>query len=106
MNVKLAPVVWLGDSRDVIRSWPVKVKQRAGEELFRLQIGGEPIHWRVMKSVGRSVREIKISEGGQYRVFYVTRRNEGFVVLHAFEKKTQRTARTDIEQGKQRLKMI
>ncbi len=106
MNVKLAPIIWLGDSRDIIRSWPVKAKQSAGEELFRLQIGSEPLHWRVMKSVGRGVREIKISEGGQYRVFYVTRRKEGFVVLHAFEKKTQRTAKTDIEQCKQRLKMI
>jgi putative addiction module killer protein len=106
MNVKLAPITWLGDSRDVIRSWPVKTKRRAGEELFRLQIGSEPLHWRVMKSVGRGVREIRISEGGQYRVFYVTRGKEGFVVLHAFEKKTQRTAKTDIEQCKQRLKMI
>lgn len=106
MRVKLAQIVWLGDARDVVRSWPVKTKQRAGEELFRLQIGSEPLHWRDMKSVGRGVREIKVSEGGQFRVFYVTRRKESIVVLHAFEKKTKRTAKTDIEQGKQRLKMI
>lgn len=104
MKVKLSPIIWLGNTRDVVRSWPVKTRQRAGEELFRLQIGSEPLHWRSMKSVGRGVREIKISEGGQYRVFYVMRRSEGIVVLHAFEKKTQRTLKSDIEQGKKRLK--
>ena len=56
-----------------------------------------------MKSVGRGVREIKISEGGQFRVLYLTRRGEDIIVLHAFEKKTQRTAKSDIALGKQRL---
>jgi len=106
MNVTLTPILWLGDSIDIVRSWPAKARRRAGEELFRLQLGGDPIHWRVMKTIGRGVREIKISEGGQFRVFYVTRRKEGIVVLHAFEKKAQRTAKADVEQGKQRLKSI
>ena len=106
MNVALTPILWLGDSIEIVRSWPAKARRRAGEELFRLQLGGDPIHWRVMKTIGRGVREIKISEGGQFRVFYVARRKEGIVVLHAFEKKTQRTAKADIEQGKQRLKSI
>ncbi len=104
MKVKLKPIVWLGDSKDVIRGWPVATKKRAGEELFRLQIGSEPLHWRSMKTVGRGVREIKISEGGEHRVFYVMRRSEGILVLHAFEKKTQRTSKSDIDLGKQRLK--
>lgn len=105
MKVKLKSIIWLGDSNDVIRGWPVATRKRAGEELFRLQIGSEPLHWRSMKSVGRGAREIKISEGGEHRVFYVTRRNEGIVILHAFEKKTQRTSKSDIDLGKQRLKL-
>lgn len=104
MKIELTPITWLGDSKDVVRSWPARTKRRAGEELFRLQIGGEPLHWRSMTAVGRSVREIKISEGGQYRVFYVVRLSEGIVVLHAFEKKTQRTSKSDIELGRQRIK--
>ncbi len=59
-----------------------------------------------MKSVGRGVREIKISESGQFRVFDVTRRRDSIVVLHAFEKKTQRTSKGDIATGKQRLKQV
>ena len=101
---QLKPIVWLGNSIDVIRDWPMATRKRAGEELYRLQIGSEPLHWRGMKSVGRGVREIKISECGEHRVFYVVRRDEGIVVLHAFEKKTQRTARSDIGLGKKRLK--
>ncbi len=106
MNVELTPIPWLGDSIDVVRSWPAVTKRRAGEELFRLQLGSDPIHWRTMKSVGRGVREIKISESGQFRVFYVTRRKDSIVVLHAFEKKTQRTSKGDIATGKQRLKQV
>ena len=106
MNVELTPIRWLGDSIDVVRSWPAAAKRRAGEELFRLQLGSDPIHWRAMKSVGRGVREIKISESGQFRVFYVTRRKDSIVVLHAFEKKTQRTSKGDIATGKQRLKQV
>lgn len=86
MNVELTPIRWLGDSIDVVRSWPAATERRAGEELFRLQLGSDPIHWRTMKSV--------------------TRRKDSIVVLHAFEKKTQRTSKGDIATGKQRLKEI
>jgi len=59
-----------------------------------------------MKSVGREVTEIKIAEDGQYRVLYLTRRMDEIMVLHAFEKKTGRTAKSDIDLGKQRLKSL
>jgi phage-related protein len=59
-----------------------------------------------MKSVGRGLREIKLSESGQFRVFYVTRRKDSIVVLHAFAKKTQRTSKGDIATGKQRLEEV
>lgn len=104
MKVKLRAIFWLGDSKDVIRAWSEATRKRAGEELFRLQLGSDPLHWRSMKSVGRGVREIKISEGGEFRVLYVVRRGERVLVLHAFEKKTQRTAKSDIQRGKERLK--
>jgi hypothetical protein len=34
MKVKLRPIFWLGDSKDVIRSWSEATRKRAGEELF------------------------------------------------------------------------
>lgn len=104
MTITLRPIYWAGDSDDVVRGWSRKTKKQAGAELFRLQLGRDPLHWRSMKSVGRGVREIKIAEGGQFRVLYLTRRMDEIVVLHAFEKKTRRTTKADIELGKQRLK--
>ena len=104
--IQLSPIFWLGDSQAVVRAWPVGTRRQAGAELFRLQLGSTPLHWLSMKSVGRGVREIKISEGGQFRVLYLARRGENIVVLHAFEKKTRRTAKSDIDLGKQRLKSL
>ena len=106
IRVVLKTITWLGNSKDTVRSWPQATRKRAGEELFRLQLGSEPIHWRSMSTVGRGVKEIKISEGGQHRIFYLLRRKEEIFVLHAFEKKTRQTAKSEIDLGKQRLKSI
>ncbi len=103
IKVKLRPIFWQGNSQAVVRGWPSATKKQVGAELFRLQLGNDPIHWRPMKLVGRSVREIRIADGGQFRVLYVTRRGEDIMVLHAFEKKTQRTATSDIDLAKRRL---
>ena len=102
MQVNLKPITWLGNSQEVVRNWPIAVRKLAGAELMRLQMGSEPLHWKPMKAVGRGVKEIRISQGGAYRVFYVVRRREGISVLHAFEKKSRRTAMSDIDMGKQR----
>lgn len=41
-----------------------------------------------------------------YRVFYVTHIGNAIYVLHAFQKKTQKTAPKDIALGQQRYKQI
>lgn len=46
------------------------------------------------------------SHGEEHRVFYVAKFAEGVYVLHAFEKKFQRTARADIELGQQRMRDV
>ena len=42
---------------------------------------------------------------GAYRVIYVARFADAVYVLHAFRKKTQRTARTDLDLAMQRYKI-
>ena len=39
---------------------------------------------------------------GAYRVIYVARFEDAVYVLHALQKKTQKTARTDLDLAKQR----
>ena len=55
-----------------------------------------------MQVIGKGVEEIRISTGDAYRIFYVARFEEAIYVLHAFQKKTQKTAKRDIELGQKR----
>ena len=59
-----------------------------------------------MKTVGPGVREIRIHVAGAHRVFYVTTRPEAIYVLHAFEKKTQKTSAVDLDIGRQRFRSL
>ena len=59
-----------------------------------------------MPSVGAGVREIRIHTGLEHRVVYTAKFEEGVYVLHAFEKKTRRTSRSDIELARGRLKEL
>ena len=59
-----------------------------------------------MPSVGPGAYEIRVQLGDAYRVFYVAKFKEAVYVLHAFQKKTQKTARGDIEIGRQRYSAV
>ncbi len=59
-----------------------------------------------MPSVGRGVREIRIHHRGQFRVIYVARFDDAVFVLHAFQKKTQKTRKQDIEIARRNLMSI
>ena len=59
--------------------------------------------WKSMASVGAGVTEISVHTGAEHRVFYVAKFEEAIYVLHAFEKRTRRTAQPDIALAKKRL---
>ena len=83
---------WLGSSRRDIGNFPDEARRRAGFELYLVQCGIEPSDWKPMSSVGTGVQEIRIRTGREHRVFYIAKFEEGIYVLHAFEKKTRKTA--------------
>lgn len=91
-------------TRKVIRGFPKQVRADLGVELMRVQAGLNPTDWKPMPSVGKGVREIRVSYRGQWRMIYVATLGDAVYVLHAFHKKTQRTAKADIRIAKQRLK--
>ena len=59
-----------------------------------------------MASVGSGVREIRIHAEGEFRVIYVAVFDEAIYVLNAFEKKTRKTAKSDIDLAKKRFKAL
>ena len=95
-------IQWLGDSRERIREFPDAAKHEAGYQLERVQAGKEPTDWKPMASVGLGVSEIRVREGGAFRVIYVAKFPEAVYVLHAFQKKTARTAKADIDLANER----
>jgi len=98
---------FLGTSLDDLRDFPTDPRQEAGYELRRVQSGLDPRDWKPMSTVGAGVREIRIpTADGAFRVLNVVEREDAVYVLHAFQKKTERTSRQDIERGRARYRMI
>ena len=65
---------------------------------IKVQHGESPDDWKPMPVIGAGVREIRIREAsGAYRVIYVASIGDTVHVLHAFQKKTQKTRQSDIE---------
>jgi phage-related protein len=100
------PLKWVGSSRDDLRRFPDDARVVAGFQLRRVQGGLEPNDWKPMPSVGPGVREIRIHTGLEHRVLYVARLAEGVYVLHAFEKRSRKTAKTDLDLARHRLAVV
>jgi phage-related protein len=104
----MKPVIFLGDNRKRIISFPKSAKRRIGAELFLLEQGEQPEDFKPMPSVGRGVEELRVRDdrSNAYRVIYIARLRDAVFVLHAFEKKTQATSLADIRLAKARLQLI
>jgi len=101
------PVTFLGDSLEAVRAFPVTARREAGFQLDRVQRGLLPENWKPLRAVSQGVNEIRVrDEAGAFRVLYVTSLPEALYVLHAFQKKTQKTAKGDLELARARLKSL
>jgi phage-related protein len=97
----------MGSSREDLGELPEAVQDAVGFQLYRVQCGLEPKDWKSLTSVGAGVKEIRVrDEAGIFRVVYLAARPEGVYVLHCFQKKTQRTSRSDLELATKRFKSI
>ncbi len=100
-------IVFLGDALDRLRGFPEGARKEAGVQLHKLQLGLEPSDWKPMASVGPGVREVRVrEEGGAFRVIYLAQLPEAVYVLHAFQKKTEKTARGDLDLAGRRLRAL
>ena len=99
----MKPVRFLGDSLTSLRAFPEDARHDAGYQLDKVQRGEPPDDFKPMRSIGKGVEEIRVwDDTGTYRVVYTARLADAVYVLHAFQKKTQTTAKRDIELAKKR----
>jgi phage-related protein len=103
----MKPLEFLGSSRDDLTAMPVGVRHDIGLELTRVQFGGEPTDFKPMSTVGPGAYEIRVRDtSGAFRAIYAAKFESTIYVLHAFQKKTRKTAKADLELAKVRYKMI
>ena len=99
-------VRWLGDSLRRVRDFDPEARHEAGVQFGLVQAGEKPSDWKPMPSVGLGVNEIRVRIGGAFRVIYMAKFMEAVYVLHAFQKKSRKTARTDIELARRRFREL
>ena len=94
-------IVFSGRTLEKIKKFPNKTKREVGFQLDKVQQGENPTDWKPMNSIASGVQEIRISESeGIYRVIYLANFEEAVYVLHAFQKKTNKTSKPDIDTAK------
>lgn len=102
----MKPLRFLGSSLDDLRNFPDEARRAAGFELRTIQNGLKPSDCKPMQVIGPGVNEIRIHVLGEWRVIYVAKLRDTVYVLHAFQKKTRKTSRHDIDLARQRYKQI
>ena len=99
--------IFLGDSLRRIREFPEPAKSLIGYELNEVQFGRVPNDFKPMSTIGNGVFEIRVSvQEGAFRAVYIAKFQEAVYVLHAFQKKTERTPQKDLLLAQKRLKQL
>lgn len=98
---------FLGSSLKDLKEFPDAAKQDAGYQLRKVQKGEEADDWKPFSTVGVGVKEIRIREDKNiFRIMYVAKFRDTVYVLHAFQKKTQKTSKKDIGIAKERYREL
>lgn len=96
--IHLKPVEFKGSALDDLRAFPLAARREAGHQIDQVQNGHEPDDWKPMNTVGPGVREIRIRDAtGAFRIVYMAKFADAVYVLHCFQKKTEKTSKTDLE---------
>ena len=83
------PVIWMGDSREVLRDFPALVQDEVGFALYQAQVGSKHAGAKPLKGLGSGVLEVLSDHRGDtFRAVYTVRFAETVYVLHAFQKKS------------------
>ncbi len=101
-------VVWVGDTREQVQSFPKTVRADIGAALYDVQKGEKPPKAKMFHGVASGVLEIVTRfETNTYRTVYAVKIGKRVYVLHAFQKKApkgRKTAKPDVDLITQRYK--
>jgi phage-related protein len=105
----LKSLVWVGSSREDLRSFPDRVRDHVGYALYVAQLGGKHDSARVLRGFGSAgvLEVVKDFRGDTFRAVYTLRYANAVYVLHAFQKKSKsgrETPQRDIEMIKRRIR--
>ena len=100
------PIAWFGTSYADLCAFSPDVRRLAGFQLGLLQHGETADDWKPMSAVGAGVIEIRIRAGVSHRILVVTKFAEAIYVLHAFEKRSAKTRKSDIDLAKRRYREL
>lgn len=102
------PLIWLGSTRDDLRSFPRVVRREIGQALYTAQQGEIDPAAKPLKGFGGAAVTEIVSDyrGDTWRAVYTVRYLEAIYVLHAFQKKSKHgiaTPKRDLELIQRRL---
>lgn len=107
MKQDIKPVDFYASSLEDLRAFPLAARREAGVQVDRVQRGLDPADWKPMTTIGAGVKEIRVRDAaGVFRVIYIARLADAVYVLHCFQKKTQQTAKRDIDLATSRYKAL
>ncbi len=106
-HLELKSAILHSKVREELLLYSDEARSKIGFLILQLQWGQRlvmPLS-RPMPVVALGVEELRVKcSDGTYRVFYCVKSSKGILVLHVFEKKTQKTPQYEIETGRKRLR--
>ncbi len=102
-------LVFVADTRRVLREFPRAVQQHIGFALYQAQMGSKHLDAKPLKGFGGAVLEVVSDHRGDtFRAVYTVKLEKAVYVLHAFQKKSRHgiaTPRNVMALVKQRMQL-
>lgn len=104
------PTIWIGSSLEDLKEFPEDVKDEIGHAIGLAQAGKKYVQAKPLKGFGGAgvVEVASDYDGDTFRAVYTVRFEGVVYVLHAFQKRSKKGAKTpkaDLETIKRRLKV-
>jgi len=98
----MKPVIWIGSSRDDLRTMPQQVRRDIGQTLYAAQQGETDPAAKALRGFGgtRVMEIVERYRTDAYRAVYTAYFADAIYVLHVFQKKSKRgvaTPKPDID---------